>query len=105
MPEIEAFADIDPDEFFSACSRREQKDLIDIVVEESTENTDLQDQLFQSLAEHYPEKRDEIHESLRETYSSIMRDEFITSLVKLGEAYYQLSNEDIEKINELAKRF
>jgi hypothetical protein len=34
-----------------------------------------------------------------------MHDEFLDSLNKLSEAYYRLSNEDIEKINELAKRF
>jgi hypothetical protein len=34
-----------------------------------------------------------------------MHDEFLGSLNKLSGAYYRLSNEDIEKINELAKRF
>lgn len=105
MPEIESFADIDPDDFFSSCSKREKKELVGLIVEESTTDTEIQKELFACLEEHYPEKLDEVRESLGIEHSSIMRDEFISSLFKLGEAYYRLSNEDIEKINELAKRF
>ena len=106
MPEIEAFADIDPDDYFEACSSREKKELIRIVVEEASTDKALEDVLVESLAEEFPDLRDEVLNSLHGSgSSSFMRDEFISSLFKLGEAYYRLSNEDIEKINELAKRF
>jgi len=108
MPEIETFADIDPDDYFQACSTRERKMLIDIVVEESKTSSALSSQLLESVNNHFPEISSDLRSAIEgegEYYTSITRDEFITSLVKLGEAYYRLSNDDIEKINELAKRF
>ena len=108
MPEIEAFADIDPSDYFEACSNREKKILIDVVVEESKKSSVLSAQLLESVDNHFPEISSDLRSAIEgegDHYSSIMRDEFITSLVKLGEAYYRLSNDDIEKINELARRF
>lgn len=105
MPEIEALTDIDPDDFWGCCSTRERKDMIDIVVYECSEDKDLQDAFVKSIAENFPPN---FGSSLNESVikgRSFDYSEFITSLDKLSKVYYQLSNEDIEKINNLAKRF
>jgi hypothetical protein len=105
MPEIEAYADIDPDDFWSACSTREKKDLVDIIIEDSASDKEIRNKLVESLGEHYPDLTGVILDSTQAGYTSFMRDEFISSLAKLGQAYYSLSSEDIEKVKELAKRF
>lgn len=105
MPEIESYSDIDPDDFWKACSRREKKETIDIVVEACSENEDLKSKFFESLDLYFPDESRSIQNSLNTGYSSISLDEFHSSLIKLGTAYFRLSNEDIDRINELAKRF
>lgn len=104
MPEIEALADIDPDDFWYNCSTREKKDMIDMVVQECSENKELQDVFVRSVLDNFPN-----HQTLLEGQSlkdrSYDYSEFVSALDKLGRAYYQLPNEDIEKIKDLAKRF
>lgn len=105
MPEIEAFADIDPDDFWSSCSSREQKEMVDIVVEACSDSEALKSKLIESLDEHFPDLAKSVTAACRTEYTSIGLEEFYSSLEKLGGAYFRLSNEDIDKINELAKRF
>lgn len=105
MPEIESYTEIDPDEFWSACSTREKKDLIDLVVESCLEKEDLKSKLEESLDVYFPDLAKCVTASSRTEYTSIMLEEFYSSLEKLGGAYFRLSNEDIDRINELAKRF
>jgi len=105
MPDFSTEVDIDPSEYVSECSKREKKELVDLIIEECSEDTDLKQELLSSIAEHFGESGSAIIESIRSTPGSIMHDEFIDSLIKLSNAYYSLSNEDTEKINELAKRF
>lgn len=105
MPDFSTEVDIDPSEFLSECSKREKKELVDLIVEECSGDTDLKQELLSSIAEHFEVSGTAIIESIRSSSGTIMYDEFIDSLIKLSNAYYSLSNEDIEKINELAKRF
>jgi len=105
MPEIESYSDIGPDDFWRACSKREKKDMVDIVVEACSKNEDLKSMFFESLDTHFPDSAKCIKSECGAGYYSIMLDEFNSSLEKLGEAYFRLSNEDIDKINQLAKRF
>ena len=105
MPDFSTEADIDPSDFVNQCSKREKKELVDLIIEECSEDTDLERELLNSIAEHFEESGSAIIESIRTTPGTIMHDEFIDSLIKLSNAYYSLSNEDTEKINELAKRF
>jgi oligoribonuclease (3'-5' exoribonuclease) len=105
MPEFSTDVDIDPSEFVSECGRAEKIELIDLVVEECADDTILKKELIKSIKEHFPQNHLTIIGSAISTNNTFMHDEFLGSLLKLSEAYYRLSNEDIEKINELAKRF
>ena len=105
MPDFSTDVDIDPSDFVSECSTREKIELIDLVVEECADNLDLKKELIKSISEYFPQSSSEIIGSAISTNNTFMHDEFLGSLLKLSEAYYRLSNEDIEKINELAKRF
>lgn len=104
MPEIEALADIDPDDFWYSCSTRERKDMIDIVVQECSENKELQDVFIKSVLDSFPSHKSLLESQVLKT-RSYDYSEFISALDKLGRAYYQLPNEDIEKIKDFAKRF
>jgi len=79
--------------------------LIDLVVEECADDTMLKKELIKSIREYFPQSAREIIDPATSSKNTFMHDEFLGSLNKLSEAYYRLSNEDIEKINELAKRF
>jgi uncharacterized protein YnzC (UPF0291/DUF896 family) len=105
MPEFSTEVDIDPSEFVSECGRAEKIELIDLVVEECADDTMLKKELIKSIREYFPQSAQEIIDPATSSKNTFMHDEFLGSLNKLSEAYYRLSNEDIEKINELAKRF
>jgi len=105
MADFSTEVDIDPSEFVSECSTREKIELIDLVVEECADDSELEEKLIKSIKEHFPQDYQATIGSLRSSNNTFMHDEFLGSLFKLSEAYYCLSNEDIEKINELAKRF
>lgn len=79
--------------------------MVDIVVEACSENEDLKSKFFESLDSYFPDESKNIQKDMIPGYSSISLDEFRSSLIKLGEAYFRLSNEDIDRINKLAKRF
>ena len=105
MPDFNTEVDIDPIEFVSECSTREKIELIDLVVEECADDPNLEKELIKSIKEHFQPNYPVITSSLRSSNNTFMQDEFLSSLTKLSEAYYCLSNEDIGTINELAKRF
>jgi len=105
MPDFTAEVDIDPSEFVSGCNTREKIELIDLVIEECSDDLELKKELIKSIIEHFEQSSAEILGNLNSKGRTFMQDEFISSLDKLSEAYYCLSNEDIEKINVLAKRF
>ena len=105
MAEFSTEVDIDPSEFVSECGRGEKIELIDLIVEECADDSMLKKELIKSIREHFPQSSQEIIDSVTSSKNTFMHDEFLGSLDKLSEAYYRLSNEDIEKINELAKRF
>ena len=106
MPDFTTEVDIDPQEFLSECDRTEKNELIDLIVEECTEDSQLKAKLIRSVNEYFPTGLFLSQSSgTGVSQNTFMQDEFLASLHKLGEAYFRLSNEDIEKINELAKRF
>ena len=105
MPDFSTEVDIDPSEFVSECGRAEKIELIDLIVEECADDTILKKGLINSIREHFPQSATEIIDSFTSSKNTFTHDEFLGSLNKLSGAYYRLSNEDIEKINELAKRF
>ncbi len=105
MPEFSTEVDIDPSEFVSECGSAEKMELIDLIVDECAEDSILKKALIESIEEYFPQSAQEILNPSSPSNNTFMQDEFLASLNKLSEAYYRLSNEDIEKINELAKRF
>ena len=105
MPDFNTEVDIDPIEFVSECSTREKIELIDLVVEECADDPNLEKELIKSIKEHFQPNYPVITSSLGSSNDTFMQDEFLSSLTKLSEAYYCLSNEDIGTINGLAKRF
>ena len=105
MAEFSTEVDIDPSEFVSECGRGEKIELIDLIVEECADDSMLKKELIKSIREYFPQSSQEIIDPVISSKNTFMHDEFLDSLNKLREAYYRLSNEDIEKINELAKRF
>jgi uncharacterized protein YnzC (UPF0291/DUF896 family) len=105
MPDFSTEVDIDPSDFVSECSRREKINLIGLVVEECADDSELKKELIKSIRDHFPQSSNEIIDSVTSSKNTFMHDEFLDSLAKLSEAYYRLPNEDIKKINELAKRF
>jgi DNA-directed RNA polymerase alpha subunit len=105
MPDFTADLDINPSEFVSECNTREKIELIDLIIEECSDYPKLQEELTKSIIEHFPQSSAKILGDLNGKGRTFMQDEFISNLDKLSKAYYCLSNEDIEKINVLAKRF
>jgi oligoribonuclease (3'-5' exoribonuclease) len=105
MAEFSTEVDIDPSEFVSECGRAEKIELIDLIVEECADDSGLKKELIKSIREYFPQSAQEIIDPAISSKNTFMHNEFLDSLNKLSEAYYRLSNEDIEKIKELAKRF
>ena len=105
MPDFSTEVDIDPSEFVSECNRREKIELIDLVIEECSDDLELNKELIKSIREHNPPNSSLMISSCISSNNTFMHDEFLGSLVKISEAYHRLPNEDIEKINDLAKRF
>jgi hypothetical protein len=83
---VEVYVDIDVtvDELLSKCTQSDIKDLIKALKEEGHLNTD-------SLVES--------------DIVSLHEGEFISKLSSLSSKYYSMSNEDIEKIEELHKKY
>jgi hypothetical protein len=105
MPDFTTEVDINPSEFVSECNTREKIELIDVIIEECSDYPELEKELTKSIIKHFPQSSAKILGDLNGKGRTFMQDEFISNLDKLSKAYYCLSNEDIEKINVLAKRF
>jgi hypothetical protein len=97
--------EIEPDEFWDSCTKWERKKLINLIVKEASEKKDTKENLLNAIDTHFQDTKKDILQNIKGDYSSIMLEEFHSSLEKLGQAYFRLSNEDIDRINELAKRF
>jgi polyhydroxyalkanoate synthesis regulator phasin len=85
MPEFETYVDVDVDEFVSACSKREIKELIDELV--------IHGHISKSAAKQ-PDKDTGVLESF-----------FIEKIEKLKEKYYRLSQEDEKTLEDLFKKY
>lgn len=78
---IDDSIDIDVDEFFSQMSHRDCIEMFRLLDEEGFTKHDLQDA------------------------RGIAHWEFVDAISKLGDAYHRLSNDEIEQIINLSKRF
>ena len=85
MPEFETYVDVDVDDFISACSKREIKELIEILIEDGhiskssiiTANTNV----------------------------GVLESDFLEKMGKLQEKYYRLSQEDEKTLEDLFKKY
>lgn len=102
MPEFEASVDVEIYEIIDACSRREKIELVDRVIQECAEDSDLEKVLRTSLRENFLEDSLILSDTDELTFD---HDAFIKSLDALRSSYYSLSAETIESINSLASRF
>jgi len=85
MPEFESYVDVDPSDFVDACSKREIKELIDILTEDGH---------IKPTYYNVPEER-----------KNIMELEWGIALDKLSNGRLMLTREEEETILKIAKRF
>lgn len=85
MPEFDTYVDVDVDEFVSACSKREIKELIDSLIEDGHLN-----------ASAIPGNDKNI---------GVFESQFIEKLDGLKEKYYRLSQEDEKTLEDLFKKY
>lgn len=85
MPEFDTYVDVDVDEFVSACSKREIKELIDVLVEEGHINPSAVEGNDKSIG--------------------VLESIFIEKMDGLKEKYYRLSREDENILEELFKKY
>ena len=83
MPEFENYVEVDVDEFVSACSKRDIKELIEVLIENGHINPSED-----------PDKNIGVFES-----------QFIEKLDGLKEKYYRLSQEDEKTLEDLFKKY
>lgn len=86
MPNFEAYADVDVDvdEFVSVCSKREIKELIEVLVEDG----------------HLPKA------AVIETKNSgMLQTEFLGKMNNLVDNYYRISKEDEEILEKMFKKY
>ena len=106
MPDFETTVDIDVCEFLDSCTRSEKEDALEYLIEEATGSERLQNFLKDKLAANFPGSPfGSENAALGGRNMSYDQEEFIGSLHKLNSAYYQLSKEDIDTLNNMAKRF
>lgn len=101
MPEFnkEAEIEISTREFLEECGNSEKCDILDELITDAITDKHLKISLIDSLETCFPG----IFEAPVEL--SYDQEEFEKSLNKLRKRYYNLSNEEISAINDLAKRF
>jgi type III secretory pathway lipoprotein EscJ len=85
MPEFETYVDVDVDEFVSACSKREIKELIVALIDEG--------HLSPSVSED------------NDKHVGVLESDFIEKMEILKQKYYRLSREDENILEELFKKY
>ena len=83
MPEFETYVDVDVDEFVSACSKREIKELIEALIEDG--------HISPSASEN--------------TNKTLGESQFIEKMDGLKEKYHRLSQEDEKILEDLFKKY
>ena len=91
MPEFTSEIDVDPYEYVSSCSKREIRELIVELVDEGHLPKTVLGQI-QSDKEGKPR-------------TSILEDEFLDKIAKLGQKYHTISKEDEETIENIFKKY
>ena len=95
--------DIDVSDFYHECSRRDKRELIDLISDDSSTDTDLRNYVIASIdidSEDFEGER--VISTGRKTFDQL---EFKKSLYSLDKNYHCLPNELIEQVNALAENF
>lgn len=85
MPEFENYVEVDVDDFVSACSKRDIKELIEILIEDGHISNS-------SIITANPNV-------------GVLESDFIEKMGKLQEKYYRLSQEDEKTLEDLFKKY
>jgi hypothetical protein len=85
MPEFETYVDVDVDEFVSACSKREIKELIVALIDEGHIS---------------PSSSEDNNKNI-----GVLESHFIEQMDGLKEKYYRLSQEDEKTLEDLFKKY
>jgi hypothetical protein len=85
MPEFDTYVDVDVDEFVSACSKREIKELIDVLIEDGHIGPYA-----------IPGNNENI---------GVLEGVFIEKIDLLKEKYYRISPEDEKTLEDLFKKY
>lgn len=106
MPRFESSAEVDVDvyEFLESCSDWDKAEALEQLLDEVPESDRLEKALKKSLAEKFS-GMSLGSPALGGDNLNYDQEEFMSSLNKLNKAYYQLSNEELEIINKMSKRF
>jgi hypothetical protein len=102
MPNFETYVDVDADDFYKECNRREKKELIDLISSECEDDSDLKDYLIESIGYESDEEMGSMSSNGRETFDHLL---FKKSLLALDKQYHCLPNELVEQVNKLAEKF
>ena len=93
---------IDVDEFLMECDFLEKKELLEKLIHLCERDSRLKNHMKDTITKNL---EDVIVTILTEERLSYDRSEFLDSLLKLDKSYYSLSQEEIDEINRIAKRF
>lgn len=85
MPEFETYVDVDVDEFVSACSKREIKELIVALIDEGHISPSASEDNDKNIG--------------------VLESHFIEQMDGLKEKYYRLSQEDEKTLEDLFKKY
>jgi hypothetical protein len=102
MPSFETEVDVDVDDFYHECDRRDKKELIDLVVSDAECDRDLKEYLKDSLEGEFGSDVLSIVADGRETFDQML---FKKSLSALDKNYHCLPNELVEQVIKLAEKF
>lgn len=102
--ETTARVEVEIDEFLEECTDRDKAEIMKQLLGEAPGCDRLEKALKKGLAENFSDITLG-GPALGDRNINYDQNEFMTSLNKLNTAYYQLSSEDLEIINKMAKRF
>jgi type III secretory pathway lipoprotein EscJ len=85
MPEFDSYVDVDVDEFISACSKREIKELIVALIDEGHISPSASEDTDKNIG--------------------VLESQFIEKMDGLKEKYYRLSREDEKTLEDLFKKY
>jgi len=106
MPYFQTTAEVEVyvDEFLDSCSTSDKEEILETLLDEA-EKSDSLKKIFKDLLSDRSPDLSGPSPALGSKNLSYAQEEFMNSLNKLNQGYYQLTIEELESINKIAKRF